>query len=468
MEQKDTRNSEKTAPISKVPHTYAILFAMIVLAALATYFVSPGAFERVEQDGRTLLVEDSYTPLEASPVTPFEMFQAIPTGLMDSAQIVFYIFLVGGTFGVILKTGTIDATVYSLIGRLQSKGIYLIPAMMIVFSIPGATIGMSEEIIIFVPIGIAVAKALGYDTITGTAMVSLGAMAGFVGGMMNPFTVGVAQSIAELPLFSGIAFRFAVFLLFLGSAIWLVVRYALKVTKDPSASLMHGFESGKQASAQAAPRFSGRHACVLAIIAVGFALNMYGVFQWDWYLTEMAAIFIIIGFLVGLTGGLGVNGMFTAFTDGMKMVTFGALVVGFARAILVVMEQGQIMDTLVYQLSNWISVIPSQLTVIGMFILQLIINFFIPSGSGQAAVTMPLMTPLADMLDIQRQAAVLAFQYGDGIMNTINPTSAPLMAFLAIAGIPYLRWVKFIWKLVVIWFAISAIALLVAVALNIS
>ncbi|WP_059104922.1 YfcC family protein [Shouchella shacheensis] len=462
------QNGLEPTKIANVPHTYAILFAMIMLATLATYVISPGEFERVEQDGQTQLVENSYQQVESSPVTPFEMFQAIPTGMAEAAQIIFYIFLVGGTFGVIMKTGTIDASVHGLVGKLKNKGVLLIPIMMIVFSIPGATIGMSEEIIIFVPIGIAVAKALGYDTITGTAMVSLGAMSGFVGGMMNPFTVGVAQSIAEVPLFSGIGFRFAVYLFFLASAMFVLLRYASRVKKNPELSYMHGLDEKGAGGTPEKIAFEYRHALVLLVVAAGFSMNMYGVFQWDWYLTEMAATFIIIGFVAGFFGGLGVNGMFTAFTDGMKMVAFGALVVGFARAILVVMEQGQVMDTMVYSLSNLISAVPSALTVVGMFVLQLIVNFFIPSGSGQSATTMPLMTPLADLLDIQRQVAVLAFQYGDGIMNLINPTSAPLMAYLAIAGIPYTRWVTFIWKIVVAWIVIAIIALLVAVAIGVS
>ncbi|MBB6448903.1 putative ion transporter superfamily protein YfcC [Geomicrobium halophilum] len=456
------------AKLVKVPHTYGILFAMIMLATLATHFITPGEFERVEQDGQTEIVENSYQQVASAPVSAFEMFQAIPLGMVEAAQIIFYIFLVGGTFGVIMKTGTIDASVYGLVGKLKGKGVLLIPIMMIVFSVPGATIGMSEEIMIFVPIGIAVAKALGYDTITGTAMVSLGAMTGFVGGMMNPFTVGVAQSIAEVPLFSGISFRFAVYLVFLAAAMFFLLRYANRVKKNPKLSYMHGLDEKGVSGAPEKIVFEYRHVLVLLVVGIGFSLNMYGVFQWDWYLTEMAAMFIIIGFVAGIFGGLGVNGMFSAFTDGMKMVAFGALVVGFARAILVVMEEGQVMDTLVYSLSNFISAVPSALTVVGMFVLQLFVNFFIPSGSGQAATTMPLMTPLADLLDIQRQVAVLAFQYGDGIMNIINPTSASLLAFLAIAGIPYTRWVKFIWKLVVAWIIIAIIALLIAVAIGVS
>ncbi|WP_308807750.1 YfcC family protein [Alkalicoccobacillus plakortidis] len=454
----------------ELPHTYALLSFMIVLAALSTYFLSVGTFERIDDGERTVLVEGSYQTVESNPISPFEILQAIPLGMEDSAQIIFYIFLIGGTFGVITKTGAIDAAVYGLVNRLKNNGALLLPVIMIAFSIPGATIGLSEEVIIFVPIGIAVAKALGYDSITGMSMLNLGAVCGFVGGMLNPFTVGVAQTIAEVPLFSGLGFRLIVYVLFLLTAITLVMRYAAKVKKDPSASYLADLPQQDTIAATNTEQipFTRKHAFVLISVIIGFALNMYGIFKWEWYLTEMTGTFLAIGLIAGIVGGLRINGTFEAFTNGMKDVAYGALIVGFARAILVVMEQGQVLDTIVYQVSELISKIPGSFAVIGMFLVQLIINFFIPSGSGQAATTMPIMTPLADLLDIQRQVAVLAYQYGDGVMSTINPTNGVLMACLALAGIPYTRWVKYIWKLVVAWIIIAILGLLAAVWFGIS
>ncbi|WP_415802396.1 AbgT family transporter, partial [Cytobacillus oceanisediminis] len=213
--------------------------------------------------------------------------------------------------------------------------------------------------------------------------------------------------------------------------------------------------------------FKLRHALVLLIIVGGLAFNMYGVFEWGWYLTELTASFIIIGFASGLVGGIGINRLFDSFVEGMKLVAFGALIVGFARAILVVMENGVIIDTMINGLASVISALPNTLNVIGMFFVQVVINFFIPSGSGQAATTMPIMTPLADLLGIERQVAVLAYQYGDGITNSIIPTSAALMGYLAVAGIPYERWVKIIWKLIIGWLIIGAIALVAAVLVGV-
>ncbi|WP_054948833.1 YfcC family protein [Numidum massiliense] len=458
----------------KIPHTYAILFIIIVLATVATYVVPAGEYERVEEDGKTVVVGDSYHAVDSSPVGLFDLFKAIPQGMEKGATIIFYIFLVGGAFGIIRETGAIEAGIQKAVHRLENREKLLIPATMFVFSIGGATMGMSEESIIFVPIGIAVARAMGFDAVTGTAMVSLGAASGFIGGMMNPFTVGVAQSIAEVQLFSGIGFRFCAYIVFLSFGMWYVTRYAIKVKQNPSRSVVYDIEQAYRSERETstatavATKLNYRHIGVFLVIVAGLAFNMYGVFEWDWFLTELTASFIIMGFVSGLIGGLGVNRLFESFVSGMRLVAFGALIVGFARAILVVLEQGNIIDTIVYSLASTISHLPGTLNVIGMYVVQTLINFFIPSGSGQAATTMPIMTPLADLLNIERQVAVLAFQYGDAITNSIIPTSAALMGYLAVAGIPYERWVKFVWKLIAGWIGIATVFLVAAVLLGLS
>jgi uncharacterized ion transporter superfamily protein YfcC len=457
-----------------IPHTYAIIFSIIIIAAIASYVVPAGQYERVEENGRTVVVENSYHHVEPNPISFFELFKAIPQGMEKGATIIFYIFLVGGAFGVIRATDAIEAGIHKAVVKLGKREKLLIPLTMFLFSILGATMGMAEESIIFVPIGIAIARALGYDAITGTAMISLGAASGFIGGMLNPFTVGVAQSIAEIPIYSGIGFRFGVYIFILALAIWYVMRYAAKVKADPSKSIIADIEKREREKLQkemeqsGLPEFSTRHIFVFLTILTGLFFNIYGVFKWGWYLTELAASFIIVGLVSGLIGGLGINRTFKEFVEGMKLVAFGALIVGFARAILVVMENGLIIDTLIHSLVSAISHLPKTLNVVGMFLVQSLINFFIPSGSGMAATTMPIMTPLADLLGISRQIAVLAYQYGDGVTNSIIPTSAALMGYLAVAGIPYERWVKFIWKLIVGWTIIAAIALIVAVIIGVS
>lgn len=455
-----------------IPHTYAIIFSIIILATIATYLVSAGQYERVEMGDRIVVVENSYHQVTSNPVSIFEMFTAIPLGMQAGARIIFYIFIVGGAFGIIRATGAIESGVQSLVTKMQDKGILLIPVSMIIFSILGFTTGMSEETIIFVPIGIAVARALGYDALVGTAMVSTGAASGFIGGMMNPFTVGVAQEIAELQLWSGFAFRTVVYLIVLAIAITYVMRYAMKIQKDPTKSILYDLEQkitkNSVDEAKVFESFQTRHALVLLTLVIGIGVNMYGVFKWDWFLDQLAANFLIVGMVGGLIGGLGVNKTFDSLVDGMKLVAYGALIVGFARAILVILETGLIIDTIVYALVQAISHLPETVTAVGMFFVQVIINFFIPSGSGQAATTMPIMVPVADLLGIERQVAVLAFQYGDAITNSIIPTSAALMGYLAIAGIPYEKWVRFIWKLILMWLAVATLALVVAVMIGVS
>ncbi|OLS35062.1 C4-dicarboxylate ABC transporter permease [Alkalihalophilus pseudofirmus] len=454
------------------PHTYAIIFAVIVLAAIATYIIPAGEYERQEVDGRTVVVDNSYQSVEQNPITFFELFKSIPQGMQDGATIIFYIFLIGGAFGVIRSTGAIDSGINRLVHKLENKDMLIIPMVMFTFSVLGFTTGMSEESIIFVPIGIAIARSLGYDSIVGTAMITLGAASGFIGGMLNPFTVGVAQGIAEVPLFSGIAFRSIVYILILVLAVWYVLRYAKKVKNDPRSSVMYDLEHTVEADAEQARSqiadFNNRHALVLLALLTGVLINMYGVFNWDWFLTELAASFIIIGLLCGLVGGLGINKTFSSFVDGMRLVVFGALIVGFARTILVVMQDGMIIDTVIYSLATFIQHLPASLNVIGMFFVQTFINFFVPSGSGQAAATMPIMVPLADILGLERQVAVLAYQYGDAISNSIIPTSASLMGYLAVAGIPYERWAKFIWKLILLWSIVAMAALVAAVMIGVS
>lgn len=456
-----------------IPHTYAIIFSIILIMAAATYLIPAGEYDREEVNGRQVVVDGSFHSVEQEPVSFFEIFKSIPLGMEKGATIIFYIFLVGGAFGAVQATGAIDAGINKLVRKLGNNEKLLIPVVMFVFSILGFTTGMAEESIIFVPIGIAIARALGYDAIVGTAMISLGAASGFIGGMMNPFTVGVAQGIAEIPIFSGFLFRSVVYVFILTAAILYVMRYASKVKQDRAYSVMYDLElespiEDPNSIQDSAGAFTKRHILVLLTLGTGIAINMYGVLNWDWFLNELAASFIMIGLISGIIGGLGVNKTFSSYVDGMKLVAFGALIVGFARTILVVMESGVIIDTVIHSLVGVISGLPATLNVLGMFLFQIILNFFIPSGSGQAATTMPLMIPLADLLGMERQIAVLAFQYGDAISNSAIPTSAALMGYLAVAGIPYDRWLKFIWKLVLIWIGIAAIGLVVAVAIGVS
>jgi len=300
-------------------------------------------------------------------------------------------------------------------------------------------------------------------------MITLGAACGFTSGFMNPFTVGVAQGISELPLFSGIAFRFVILGVMLIITTWYVMRYANKVKEDPSKSIVRELEieeRDKVINLSNIPKLEKRHYLVLLTVIVGFAFIIYGVFELGWYITEIGATFLAMGIIGGFLGKLGPSKIAEEFVIGAKSIVFGALVVGIARGILVVMEDGVIIHSIINGLATAIETLPKAISVIGMYIVQIIINFFIPSGSGQAAATMPIMAPLADIIGVNRQVAVTAYQFGDGFTNSIIPTSAALMGVLSIAKISYEKWVKFLWPLMLIWLGTGAVFLIIANAIN--
>lgn len=455
---------------NRVPHTYVILFAIVLMAAIGTYLIPPGVYNRAkdERTGRTLVDPASYHRVERTPISPFNLLRAVPRGMSAGSEIIFCIFICGGVFMVLRETGAIDAGVSKVILAVEGREILMIPITMLIFAIMGATLGIAEEVIVFIPIGVALARAVGYDDIVAVAMLSTGAAIGFSSGVMNTFTVGVAQSIAELPLFSGIKFRLAGWILLYASAVTYTLRYAIRVKKDPTKSYLYGVERETAQNVQdlSEIKFTATHSLVLLIILVCFVYLAYGVLYKGFYITELAAVFLGMGIVGGLVGKVTPSNIARAFVRGCADITFGALVVGIARSILVVMQEGQIIDSIIHWLANLVSALPGGLAATGMFWVQSIINFFIPSGSGQAATTMPIMTPLADMIGITRQSAVMAFHYGDGFSNSIIPTSAALMGVLAMAKVPYEKWVKFIWPLMVIWTVIGSFMCFIAAAIK--
>ncbi|WP_154836991.1 YfcC family protein [Staphylococcus sp. Marseille-Q1834] len=452
----------------KTPHTYALLMFVVGLAWLLTYIIPAGEYTREKKGGQTLVVSGTYHTVDSAHLNFLEIFRSIPEGLISGGEIVFYIFLVGGAFGIIHKTGAFENGVNKAMRSLGKANFLMIPLTMTVFSILGFTIGLAEETIIFVPIGIIIARTLGYDALTGAAMVILGAASGFSGGMLNPFTVGVAQTVAELPMFSGWGLRTIIYLFILTAAISTVMLYAHKVKKDKTKSIVYHLEQEEGHADQEVEyqHFSKRQAFSLLIIVATILFNVFGIFMFDWTFNEMSANFLLSGIVAGLVSGLGMNGTFDALIEGMQNILFGAMIVGFAKGIVVILENGKIIDTIVHGMTTLLSNVPASLVIIAMFILQFLLNFFIPSGSGQALTTMPLMVPISDLLHINRQLTVLAFQYGDSISNILFPTSAILMGALAVGRISYTEWIKFVWKLILLWVIICAIAMSIALVIG--
>ncbi|MBS4535771.1 YfcC family protein [Clostridium sp. D2Q-14] len=454
----------------RLPHTYALLFFIIIFAAILTYVVPAGEFDREEDPDteRIFVVPESFHKVESNPVGPFDLFKAIPQGMESAGYIIFFVLMIGGSFGILQSTGAIDAGIGKAVIAMKGKEKLIIPVVMFIFSLAGAMLGSAEEMLPFYPIVISLALALGFDSVTGTAMVLLGAGAGFAGAFLNPFTVGIAQGIAGLPLFSGIEFRLIVYAAILGVTIIYVYRYASKIQKKPELSPTYEQDKIKQENLNIdnLPEFNTRHKLVLGILVVGMGILAFGVIKLEFYITELTATFLIIGILAGIAGGLGINEIGEEFVNGAKELVYGALVIGLATSIMVVLEEGRILDTIINGMATLVQGLPSTLSGIGMFLVQSLMNIFVPSGSGQAAVSMPIMAPMSDVVGITRQTSVLAFQLGDGFSNVISPTSGYFMAAIAIGGITWEKWAKWMLPLFLIWTAIGAVFVALSVIIN--
>lgn len=439
----------------KPPTTTALLMFMIVIVAALTYIVPAGQFDRAldEKTGRELIVADSFNYTEQTPVGIGGILSSVFGGIVGAAEIIAFVLIVGGVFGVIVKSGAINAALARLIHRLKGKESIFIIIAMTAFAMGGATFGMAEETLPFVAIVLAATIAMGYDRIIAVSIVVVGVYAGYSAGPLNPFNVGIAQGIAELPLFSGIGLRTILMVGGLIIAIHHTLRYAKKVKLDPSTSLLAGEEEVEtDTTVLDNLTMTKRHKWIMGILGLSLVALVFGVLKYGWYLGEISALMLLMGIVIGM---IAFNGSFNQFTDefmkGAAEMTAAALIIGLSRAILVVMEEGQIIDTLVYAVSVPLGSLHSVFAAWGMYISQGLINFVIPSSTGQAAVVMPIMSSISDVIGINRQIAVQAFQSGDGYWNMITPTHPVLMAALGIAAVPFGKWIRFAGPLVLKW-----------------
>lgn len=438
----------ETTPRRKLefPHIFVVLFAFICIAALSTYVVDAGSYERITtEQGQTVVVPDSYSLVETEKADWLTPFMAVFEGMQKGSSIIFFIFISGGAFGIFKATGVLQKLVGSVSQALSGHDIVLIPLLMLLFAIGGATFGMAEETIAFIIILAPILRLLGYDSITAAAVPLVGAGAGFAAAFMNPFTVGVAQNIAELPIFSGMALRACYWAIFVAVSIGFVTHYAARVKASPELSRVYRSDRRQFGEPERLSETQGINASdkLVLLTFVGAILTIaYGVIRHGWYIGEMSGVFLLMGILIGALARMSPNEIAEHFISGTKEIAMGALVVGFAYGILVVLENASILDTILHHLEGLLGEMPAVLTAISMFTVQLFLNFLVPSGSGQAALTMPLMVPLADLVGVTRQTAVLAFQFGDGISNIITPTSGYFMAGLAVAGVSWSKWIK--------------------------
>ncbi|MFQ3844897.1 Na+/H+ antiporter NhaC family protein [Staphylococcus pseudoxylosus] len=452
----------------KMPHIYVILFIFGVIATLATYIVPSGEFKRIKgPEGREMVDADSFHYITSAPVGIVDFISIIPRGLIEAGEIVFFTLIIGGMFMVLRRTGIIEIAVDNLARRFIYKSIFIIPVLTTVFAIVATLIGTAELSLVYIPVIIPLIIALGYDSITATAIALCGTVVGFTVGVLNPINTGLAQKLSGVPVFSGIGLRIVLFIVVLAVTIIFIMRYARKVQKQPTLSSVYEDDSEKRELYQhitehAPSKATTRQKWGIAVIFAFFIILVYGVTTQGWFMVEMAGLFIFMGVIVGYVSGLSMQTICEAFNDGFKDVLMGAIIVGLARSIAVVLEDGKIMDTIVHGLGSVIDGTTPTIAVIGMYAVQMLINFIISSGSGQALVTMPIMAPLSDMLGITRQTAVLAFQLGDGFTHIFYPTSGYFMAALAIGGVSYTKWIRFFFPLFIIWAIISIITLIIA------
>lgn len=449
----------------KIPHTLVIIFSVIILIAIATYIVPGGAYERVvtEVNGqeRTVVLNGSFTYVENEAQGLFSVMQAPVQGLEQSAEIIAFLFIVGGAFSLITRTKAIDSAISKVVNAFKGNEILIIPIIFTLFSLGGATFGMTEEAIPFITILLPLMLALGFDSILAVAISYLGCIVGFATAMLNPFTVGIAQSIAEIPLFSGITYRTVAWVITTSVTVIFLMFYARKIKKNPELSPMYKLdeEKRKKLSEDKAEEveFTFSHKLIIASIGVCLLVIIWGVLKQGFWIPEIAAVFLITGIFAGIVGGLKADEMAEAFIAGAKDMIGAAIVIGFARAIVIIAENAQIIDTILNGLSSFIGKLPSLVAACMMLPVQMFINFFVISGSGQAALTMPILAPLGDLLNISRQTTVLIFQLGDGFSNAIFPTSGVLMACLGMAGIPYSKWFKWIIPIQIMLFALGIV-----------
>ena len=452
------------------PNTYVIIILMMIVAVLLTWIIPSGEFERVKDEvsKQSIIIPGTFKYIENNPISFLQIPVYIMKGLAKASDIVFLVIIVGGAFNIIIETGMFQSFAGRLTKVFSNKEVLIIPAFYTIFALDCTTMGVNT-FIGFAPIAVIIARSIGYDAIVGVSMVALGGAIGFSTGTFNPFTTGVAQSIAGLPIFSGVGYRFICLVAFLIVTNIYIIWYAKKVKANPEASVVYEMEQENkkvEVSEKQHDKIEGRHYLVLLIVIACFVLLVYGSQNWKWKLQENAAMFLWMGVLSGFAYGFGPSKIAEEFTKGAKKLVYGALMIGMANGISLILADGKILDTTVQYLGGLLVVLPSHAQAAGMFLMQLLINGLITSGSGQAAATMPIMLPVADIIGMTKQTAVLAFNFGDGLSNYILPTSSALMGFIAMVGISYSNWMKFMWRLFLIWTVVGAVLVIVANSIN--
>ena len=455
----------------RLPNTFVLLFLILAAIALSTWFVPGGQYATVMVDGKARIDPASFQYVASNPQGFVALMMSPIKGFIASAEIIGFVLIVGGAFSVLQRTDAIDAMIKG-VARAHTHSAFvrtmLIPVFVTMFSLGGATFGMSEESIPFVLIFVPLALALGYDTIVGVSIPFLSAQVGFAAAFLNPFNVGVAQKISGIEMFSGMGYRIIVWLIFTGVTIAFLMWYAARVKRSPQLSPTYAMDQerrkGNSVDFGDFTGMTGTHGAVLTFL--GFMIAMVvGVVKFEWEIAHIAALFLFMGMVVGIVGRLDADTFVEAFVQGARELVATALVIALARATLILAKDAHIIDTMLHSLTPLVQSSTPIFAAQKMFLIQTVINFFIHSGTGQAALTMPIMAPLADLVGVTRQTAILAFQFGELTLPMI-PTSGVTIGVLALARIPWIVWAKWMVPLQLVYFVLALLLLIPPCLMN--
>lgn len=449
-------------------NAYCLLFCVIVLCALASYVITPGVFERQIVNGRTMVIPGSYHTIEKTALSPFAVFDAIPNGIIGAANMIALILLVGGTIEVYNKSGAINSGINKLVYAVGDKGgPFVITALFYAFAILGGFLGWVEVCIPFAPLVIPIFIALGYDAIVATGVIILGLLVGFAIGPTNLYTVGIAHQVSQLPMFSGIGLRLVAYVVFTGISLIYLLAYAKKIKSNPEKSYMKGI-SDSEISIETTdnPTITKKQILALIVLLITFIFAIYGMLKLKWSIINLTGAFILSGIIVGYITGMTGGEIADNFLEGTKNAMGGAMLVGVARGVQWILEQGEIIDPIINWLANLLDGLPPVASAIGIFVVVTFLNALVPSGSGKAMALMPILIPLSELIGITRQTMTLAYQFGDGISNMFWFTSGGLLIFLSFGKVPLQRWYKFFIPLMSIMIIFVVIFLTIAVKIG--
>ncbi|WP_100009840.1 YfcC family protein [Lentibacillus sediminis] len=454
--------------LDRIPHPLALLFFIVLAAAILTYIIPAGSYDRETVGDQTRTIPGSFEYTESNPVGIMDLFTAIPVGFQEMSDIIFVTFAAAMMFGLLEKTGMLENTVGTFVRKAGVERRFLIVVIMtFVYGFFGIFIGLENNIAL-VPIAVLLSVAIGGDAMLGAGIAIGGVLVGFGLSPFNPYTVGVGHRIAEMELFSGWVFRSVLVLFTLSVLAYFNVRYFKKILKNPDKSLGYDIDTQDMTLSKSLESYHMRKQdiAMLLVFFSGIIIMLIGIFTQGWYINEVAAIYLIIGIVCGIIARMNASQIAHVFSKALEPSALAAILIGVAMATQVVLNHGNISDTVAHSLVSVLEYLPTTLAAVFMTMSQSVINILIPSGSGQAVVTLPIMLPVGDILGITRQSTILAFQIGDGLTNLFSPTLGGLMAMLGLCRVPYGRWLRYIFPFVIIAISISWVALVISVLIN--